>query len=218
MFGSFFRPSPGRGILYPASGGESSRLQVRREAMLKTVAAVELLVCWFAWGYPFIVRAPHGQQRKSTIDPASTWTGFGLQVAAVFLAWACRLPAGEPPGLARVVGSMLLGPLAAILAWAAVRHLGRQYRITAGVWEDHELVRTGAYGLVRHPIYTSILLLLLSTLLLLTPWHWFAVSLALYIVGVEIRIHGEERLLARRFGEEFQRYRRDVWAYVPFLR
>ncbi len=186
--------------------------------MLRTAAAVELLVCWFAWAYPFIVRAPHWQKRKAKIDALSTWSGFFLEGAAVFLAWVNRLGPGEPPGLARVIASMAIGPWAGALAWFAVKHLGRQWRITAGVWDDHELVRGGPYSLVRHPVYASLFLLLLSTLLLLTPWMWVAVSLALFITGTEIRIRGEERLLKERFGKQFEDYRREVRAYIPFVR
>jgi len=45
-----------------------------------------------------------------------------------------------------------------------------------------------------------------------------AFSLALFIIGTEIRIRIEDRLLAGNFGDEFHRYRQRVWAYVPFLR
>jgi protein-S-isoprenylcysteine O-methyltransferase Ste14 len=113
---------------------------------------------------------------------------------------------------------MALGPLGGVLAWTSVTHLGRQFRIRAGLYVDHELVCTGPYGVVRHPIYASILAVLLSTLLLLTPWQWMAVSLALFVAGTEIRVHVEDGLLASRFGKEFDEYRRQVRAYVPFVR
>jgi protein-S-isoprenylcysteine O-methyltransferase Ste14 len=99
-----------------------------------------------------------------------------------------------------------------------VRHLGRQFRVHAGLYEDHELVTTGPYAIVRHPIYSSLLAILVSTLLLTTPWQWAVISLVLFIAGTEIRVYTEERLLASRFGERFFDYRKRVWAYVPYLR
>jgi protein-S-isoprenylcysteine O-methyltransferase Ste14 len=141
-----------------------------------------------------------------------------LQGAAIFVAWAIRYPHGDNPDTPRVLLSMALAPCAAILAWSAVQHLGSQFRVSAGVFVDHELVRTGPYRVVRHPIYASLLLLLLSTLLLLTPWPWFGISLALYLAGAEIRIRAEDRLLACHFGEDFAKYRKEVRAYIPFLR
>jgi protein-S-isoprenylcysteine O-methyltransferase Ste14 len=120
--------------------------------------------------------------------------------------------------MARIVASMALGPAATVLAWSSVKHLGRQFRIRAGLYVDHELVRTGPYGLVRHPIYASMLGMLLSTLLLLTRWPWTAISLALFAAGTEIRVRVEDKLLASRFGAEFEEYRKAVRAYVPWVR
>jgi protein-S-isoprenylcysteine O-methyltransferase Ste14 len=86
------------------------------------------------------------------------------------------------------------------------------------LYSDHELIRTGPYALVRHPVYASLLAILLSTLFLLTRWPWSALSLTLYVIGTEVRIWAEDRLLASRFGEEFAAYRKDVPAYLPFIR
>jgi protein-S-isoprenylcysteine O-methyltransferase Ste14 len=185
---------------------------------MRLVSLVELTVCWFAWGYPFIVRAPHRQRRESVALPWPTLVGLLFECAAIFLAFAFRLPPGSPPSPARLVAAMLVAPFAPLLAWGAVRHLGRQFRVQAGLYRDHELVRTGPYAVVRHPIYASLLAILLGTLLVLTPWPWIPVSLALFLVGTEIRVRAEDGLLASRFGEEFRRYRTRVPAYLPFVR
>jgi protein-S-isoprenylcysteine O-methyltransferase Ste14 len=181
-------------------------------------ATVELILCWLAWAYPFAFRAPHYQKRASTVATGSTVLGLVFECAAIFLAVRFRLPPSQPPGTARIVASMAVGPVAGVLAWTAVKHLGRQFRVRAGLYADHKLVRTGPYAVVRHPIYASILAILLSTLLLLTPWKWAGISLALFAIGTEIRVHVEDGLLAARFGKEFEEYRGKVRAYVPFVR
>ena len=186
--------------------------------MIGFLAGIELLACWFAWAYPFIVFAPHGQKREASTDVASTIAGFSLQGAAVFVAWTVRAAQSDPPGIARIVASMLLGPAAAAIAWGAVKQLGKQFRITAGVFTDHELVCGGPYRVVRHPIYASLLLLLVATLMLLTPPLWIGISVALFIAGTEIRINAEDRLLGFHFGGEFEKYRKSVRAYIPFIR
>jgi protein-S-isoprenylcysteine O-methyltransferase Ste14 len=105
------------------------------------------------------------------------------------------------------------------MAWTAVRHLGRQFRVHAGLYHDHELVRTGPYRIVRHPIYTSLLGMLIATMLLLrTDLTWVVISLALFIAGTEIRVRSEEALLASRFEDSFPAYRKTVSAYIPFIR
>jgi protein-S-isoprenylcysteine O-methyltransferase Ste14 len=182
------------------------------------IATIELILCWLAWAWPYAFKAPHYQKRASTVATVSTVIGLALECAGIAVACVFRLPHGSPPGMARILGSMALGPVGTVLAWTAVKHLGKQFRFRAGLYVDHELVRTGPYAIVRHPIYASILAILLSTLLLLTPWVWIAVSLALFVAGTEIRVHVEDNLLASRFGKDFEDYRRRVRAYVPFVR
>lgn len=185
---------------------------------LWTVSRVELLVCWFAWWYPFLFRAPHIQRRPSIALAGPTRAGLLLEGLAIFIAFLFRIPADRHPDLLRIVLSMAVGPVAPLLAWNAVSHLGRQFRFNAGLYEDHQLVRTGAYRIVRHPIYASLLAILLCTLFLLTRWQWIVVSLVLFIAGTEIRVRTEDRLLASRFGPAFEEYRRQVPAYIPWIR
>jgi protein-S-isoprenylcysteine O-methyltransferase Ste14 len=185
---------------------------------MQLVPWVELMLCWFAWIYPFLFRAPHFQKRPSVTRSGPSAAGLVLEGMGIFAAFVFRLPPDNPPGTVRLALSLIFAVAAAILSWSSVRHLGRQFRIQAGLYEDHQLIRTGPYGLVRHPIYASLLCTLLCTLLLLTPWQLCLVSLAFFLLGTEIRIRTEERLLASRFPVEFQDYRRHVPAYLPFVR
>ncbi len=185
---------------------------------MRTLATWEVLGCWILWAYPFIFRAQHGQKRPSVTAVWPTRIGLLLECTAIFMAFHFRLPEAETPGLARLICAMLPGPAGVALAFSAVAHLGRQFRITAGLWEDHELVRSGAYGVVRHPIYASLLAMLAATLLRFTVWPWALVSVALFVAGTEIRVHAEERLLAARFPDAFAAYRARVSAYIPLVR
>jgi protein-S-isoprenylcysteine O-methyltransferase Ste14 len=91
-------------------------------------------------------------------------------------------------------------------------------RIDAGLSSDHELVISGPYRVVRHPIYTSMLCLLFSTGLMVTPLPLLVVSVLVFIAGTEIRVRIEGRLLASRFNDKFLDYQRSVPAYIPFLK
>jgi protein-S-isoprenylcysteine O-methyltransferase Ste14 len=177
-----------------------------------------LLVFWIAWWYPFVFRAPHVQKRESITLATPTLIGLLLETAAFGIAFTFRLPEAEEPGVLRLLPAIVLGATAPAIGWYAVIHLGRQFRINAGLYHDHELVCTGPYALVRHPIYASLLGMLLTTSLLLTRWAWAAVALAVFIVGTEIRVRTEDRLLRSRFGEKFEEYRRNVPAYIPLIR
>ncbi|MBS1858325.1 MAG: isoprenylcysteine carboxylmethyltransferase family protein [Acidobacteria bacterium] len=179
---------------------------------------IALAACWAAWAYPFVFLAPHNQKRASVTRVVPTRIGLALECAAIFIAFECRAPAWRDPGAARVIPGLLLGIAAPLLSWSAVRHLGRQFRVHAGLYEDHQLVRSGAYAVVRHPIYASLLAILGGTMCMLTRPEWAIASLVLFVAGTEIRVRTEDDLLRSRFGEEFERYRRGVKAYIPFVR
>jgi len=185
---------------------------------MRLLSLIELIVFWFAWAYPFLFRAPHKQKRESITVAGPTRVGLLLECIAILVAFLFRLPPDDPPGPWRIAASLICGPIAAALAWTSVTHLGRQFRVHAGLYHDHALVKTGPYSIVRHPIYASLLAILLCTLLLLTPWQWMVVSLAIFLAGTEIRVRCEDQLLASRFTADFTRYRQSVPAYIPFVR
>jgi len=184
---------------------------------LFAIAAIELVAMWVLWLYPFARKRFTGPKRQSEVMAHSGDWGLALESAGIFFAWFWW-PGTSLPGPARIVASMVLAPVGTVFGWLAVRHLGKQLRILAGLYADHELIRTGPYAIVRHPVYASLFLMMLATGLLFAQWPLLLLSVALYIAGTEIRIHAEEGLLRARFGVEFEEYRRRVPAYLPFLR
>jgi protein-S-isoprenylcysteine O-methyltransferase Ste14 len=185
---------------------------------LRTIALAALLLCWIAWWYPFLFRAPHFQKRPSITVPWPTRTGLLLETGAFAIAFAFHLPILQPVNPLRTALGILIAIPSVVMAWQAVTHLGKQFRLHAGLYEDHELVRTGPYAIVRHPIYSSLLGMLVANCLLLTRWPWALLAVAIFIAGTEIRVRSEEGLLASRFPEAFAAYRRQVSAYLPFVR
>jgi protein-S-isoprenylcysteine O-methyltransferase Ste14 len=182
---------------------------------MRTLAYAAVLAGWVAWFWPFIFHAQHGRKvRKLATLTGATVAGIALEAAAFLVAFLFH----EAAGTLRLALAVALLPVPIWLAWTAVPHLGKQFRIRAGLFADHELVRTGPYAIVRHPIYASLLLMLLSNLLLLTRWPWWLVALSVFIAGTEIRVRTEDVLLRSAFGEDFERYRASVPAYLPFLR
>jgi len=79
-----------------------------------------------------------------------------------------------------------------------------------------KLVATGAYGVVRNPIYSSVTFFILPAVALMTlTWVYFVVSVFLY-VGVMIFIGTEEKQLTKAFGREYEDYMAKVDRLVPF--
>jgi protein-S-isoprenylcysteine O-methyltransferase Ste14 len=186
--------------------------------MLQTVALLVLMLCWIAWAAAFVgARQRAAGQKKVVRAPVSRW-GIGLQMIGFSLVFAYVRPAGFEKSWPALVASMILGPPSVWLGWAAVRHLGKQWRYEAALSEDHELIRTGPYRWVRHPIYASMLGRLVTTGLAWTWWPMFAAAIVFFVAGTEIRVRAEDGLLAERFQGEFRDYRSRVRAYVPFVR
>jgi protein-S-isoprenylcysteine O-methyltransferase Ste14 len=177
----------------------------------------ELALSWAVWCSVPVFRAPHNQKRPSITARGPTLLGLLFEISAYCVAVWFRQPAAAI-AWPRLLITALSAPLGAAVMWTAVAHLGRQFRINAGLYADHELVSTGPYAVVRHPIYASMLLLLVATAALLTRWGWAAASVALFLIGTEIRVRTEDRLLASRFGDRFTAYRRQVAAYIPLVR
>ena len=174
-----------------------------------------LIAGWLTWLAPFLIakrtRAPAG-----AVDRRARW-GIMLEGVAYALLWQGKFWE-RPPAAWRLATSLAFFLLAAVLSWSATPALGRHWRVEAALSADHELVTTGPYGVVRHPIYASMLGVLLATGFMITPWWLFAPSLLVFIVGTEIRVRIEDRLLESRFAERFREYQRRVSAYIPGIR
>jgi protein-S-isoprenylcysteine O-methyltransferase Ste14 len=174
-----------------------------------------LIAVWLLWAWPFLAYKLRAPKRKAQITVSASRWGIGIQIVAFFLAWSGGWQS-RPPAV--VMGALLCGCLAVVLSWTSVRSLGKQLRIHAGLYPDHQLVCSGPYRIVRHPIYAGMLALYLAVASLWTPWPLAAAGLVLFILGTEIRVRIEDRLLASRFGQKFAQYKASTPAYIPFVR
>ena len=150
------------------------------------------------------------------MDRRARW-GVVLQALAYSLLWQGDTWS-RPPVTWRLVLSIMFLALAGAFSWTGARALGSHWRIDAGLNTDHELVRSGPYRIVRHPIYASMFCLLLGTGFMITPPLFFVIATVVFVIGTEIRIRVEDALLESHFGDQFREYRGRVSAYIPFLR
>jgi len=150
--------------------------------------------------------------------PPMRWDGVGPRMGlalAPCLAAALWLRVSEPaysaiplPGWLRLaLGAVLLGLGLAFWAWSAVYFTRRFF---AG-----GLLTRGPFAWCRNPIYASFIVFLLpSAALLADAWPLLAADVALYAIFRGF-IGEEDRMLAERFGAEYQAYRRRVGEVVP---
>ncbi|MGA8026269.1 MAG: isoprenylcysteine carboxylmethyltransferase family protein [Bryobacteraceae bacterium] len=94
--------------------------------------------------------------------------------------------------------------------------LGRNWSSTVTVKEDHSLVRGGPYKIVRHPIYSGLLLASLGTALAVGEVRGL-IAVTVALAGFRLKSLVEERFMREEFGTEYIRYQREVKALIPFL-
>ncbi len=165
------------------------------------------------WTVPFVRSYAH-KGLAVRLDRRARW-GVLLECLGYSLLWQGSFWTGSPQ-IWRVALSSALLAIACLLSWTSARALGRHLRVDAALQSDHELVTDGPYRFVRHPIYASMLCLLLGTGLLIAPVYLLLFSVAVFLIGTEIRMQVEERLLAERFGAQFTEYCSRVSALIPF--
>ena len=164
----------------------------------------------------------------SRLAPQRDWrslAGLGVQGLGMALAWGWRRPAGAAFFSNQPALDWLLVPIALALVggadwlvFRAVRGLGRQWSLEARVLDDHQLVMTGAYGIVRHPIYTGIYGLLIATGFAFATWPALLAAAVIYWIGTKLRTVSEEGLLRAHFGAAYDIYAARVPAVVPVFR
>jgi len=154
-------------------------------------------------------------------DKGSLYALIFLLVLGVFTAFMApyHLPFGRIhlPGLPVFV-------LAIVLIWAgiafrlwAILTLGRFFRYTVTVQDDHRLITSGPYRRLRHPSYTGALLTLMGIGLAQGNWVSLMSVIVFSLLAYGWRIRVEEQALAERFSQDFFQQRARSWAVLPFI-
>lgn len=103
----------------------------------------------------------------------------------------------------------------AFAIWARLV-LGANWSGTVTIKEDHALIQRGPYRIVRHPIYTGLLMALFGTAVIHGYLRNFA-GIAVTGFGFWLKILTEESFMVQRFGDTYLRYRQQVRALIPFV-
>jgi len=141
--------------------------------------------------------------------PLFVWVPY----AVIWLRAGPELPIPEPLvwlGLVLTVAGI------AFAIWAAAT-LGRHFDVEVQVHRGHEVVRSGPYGIVRHPIYSGLALHYVGACLATGNLVLLAGTLAVTVPGLWLRARAEEELLRSELGEPYDRYARDVPMLVPSI-
>jgi protein-S-isoprenylcysteine O-methyltransferase Ste14 len=111
------------------------------------------------------------------------------------------------------IGITLTAAGLALCLWAR-RELAENWSDRVALKVDHELIRTGPYRFLRHPIYSGVLLAMAGTALAIGEWKGF-VAFAVMMTNYAIKARREERILVSKFGQEYEDYKRHAAFLVP---
>ncbi len=168
-----------------------------------------------------------GARAKRTIGARFWGREAGLRVAVVVLVLlALRLPvvrhalrnmrayAAAASPLMGLIGVVLCAFGVGLAIWAR-SHLGRNWGMPMTRKENPELVTSGPYAYVRHPIYTGMLIAALGTAISISPfWLIPLVLLGVYFVYSARR---EEKLMMEQFPGQYPQYMSRTKMLVPFV-
>jgi protein-S-isoprenylcysteine O-methyltransferase Ste14 len=177
---------------------------------------------WLIWLVTWILAAGWSARVASHHDLGAESPSRVLTLAAIVMLLMSYWPVAwgvlwtTPPAIGWSM--FLIVVLGLAFTWTARLHLGPLWSSTSAPTEDHRIVDTGPYGIVRHPVYAGLLLAVIATAIERGRIEAVAAALVL-IIGVSLRAKLEERFLRRDLGEEaYGSYRRRVPMLIPFAK
>jgi protein-S-isoprenylcysteine O-methyltransferase Ste14 len=111
---------------------------------------------------------------------------------------------------------VLLYTAGGVLRLAPVFVLGRRFSGLVAIQPEHRLVTSGIYGIIRHPSYLGLFVLMLGWGLAFRSGVGVVIAV-LSVVVLLARIQAEERLLSETFGAEYDAYRARTWRLIPYV-
>ena len=176
---------------------------------------------WLAWVAYWFLAALAAKPTERRESMGSRLLHVLPLLFAVWLLWADKLPAPFlnerlfPSAAWEFWVAALITALGLLFTvWARI-HLGRNWSGTVTIKRDHELIASGPYAIVRHPIYTGLMVAFIGSAMARAEWRGvLAVFIAWAALWRKLRL--EERWMAERFGEQYIAYCRRVPALVPF--
>jgi protein-S-isoprenylcysteine O-methyltransferase Ste14 len=178
-------------------------------------------IIWIGWVVSWIAAAFWSNRTAKRAATRDVWAAYVFMIAGSLLfAHSTRRLLQETRlwhvgygGAYALAGLTLAGFL---FAWWARIHLGRLWSGRITLKADHHVVDTGPYGLVRHPIYSGLIVSLLATAAAQATVTGL-IGAALIVSGLWLKARAEERFLAAELGgDAYGAYRRRVPMLIPF--
>jgi protein-S-isoprenylcysteine O-methyltransferase Ste14 len=173
-------------------------------------------IVWVAFSVYWEIAAKGRTPERAAESSLSRGFHVFLTNIALLLQIAPILGPGRllPPSIPVVALGFIVQASGLLLAIWARNHLGKNWSGRITIKEGHDLVRTGPYKNLRHPIYSGILTMYLGTALI-TGERLGLVGLAVALLAYWRKIRLEDAALKEAFGAEYEAYQHQTWALIP---
>ena len=187
-----------------------------------------IICCWVIFGLYWFISASSVKSTQETRGwLAGNWHGIFLLIGGLFLS---NLPFLAKVGVSISSLTILLIPSSIVInvviivfavtglivALIARRTLAGNWSRAVAFKEDHELITTGLYHYVRHPIYTGVLLMILATALSVGTLS-AGIGFVIIVLGLWFKLRAEEELLTKHFPKEYLAYKDRTKALIPYV-
>jgi len=180
------------------------------------------LVGWYIIRHPFERKARKIGVSKSFFDRRES-SLLAIALLGLFAIPTIYVLTGFPglfdrpfvPAVAWLGGATMMTAL-----WVFRRShvdLGRNWSISLEVREQHVLVKTGVYRLIRHPMYSSFFLLGVAQMMLLPNWFAGLAGIAGAGILFAFRVRREEHMMLESFGDDYRAYMAHTKRIVPWV-
>jgi protein-S-isoprenylcysteine O-methyltransferase Ste14 len=117
------------------------------------------------------------------------------------------------PGIIYV--GMAVFIISCLVRWWGFNSLGKFFNPRVAIYEQHELITTGAYKIIRHPLYLGSLLSFVAIPMVFNSWGSLLIMIFATLPALNYRINVEEDLLIRHFGSSYQSYQQKTKKVIP---
>mgnify|MGYP001095599548 CR=1 FL=1 len=99
----------------------------------------------------------------------------------------------------------------------AFKSLGECWSVHVQIKGDHKLIKQGPYRFLRHPVYLSRIINIIGIPLITNSYYTLFGFLPINLFLIFFRIYKEEKLLTKKFGEEYIRYKEETYKLIPLI-
>ncbi len=196
-----------------------------QELTIRIIIGV-IILTFIALAFPYRLKAHKSKDKLNRVENEGGFLFFVIRLTGFSLWIICFLFPFFPqlfsmfaftPTLSTQIPGLLMAIIALPLGLWVFKSIGKNITDTVTTRTKHDLVTTGIYKHIRHPLYTAGFLLFAGLGLLASNWLMLILTL-IVVAALVIRTGKEEKKLIDRFGNDYIIYSKNTGRFFPLLK